>query len=170
MAARQRRSARVVCAAAALSLGAGLLMLWPVPAGAVTVNDESTFRAAWSNPAETRIDLATDITLTCDGGGTAQRDSTAALTIDGHGHNITQTCANHAALVSPLGVSMFRNVTVTDDNAPDPAGSGIGQSFTVTVRRRHQPRRHQPRPHQPPSVPAAPVPAHPVLAVARFTG
>jgi len=165
---RHRRSARVVSAVVALGVGVAVLVACTAPAGAITVSDEATFRAAWSNPAETRIDLATDITLTCGGGGTAQRDSTAALTIDGHGHNITQTCANHAALVSPLGVSMFRNVTVTGDDAPDPAGNRIGQSMTVEVRRRHQPRRHQPRPHQPRAGPA--VPAQPVLAVARFTG
>jgi len=167
---RERRGAAVVSAVVALGLSAALLVMWTAPAAAVVVDDEAAFRAAWSNPTETRIDLATDITLTCGGGGTAQRESTGALTIDGHGHNITQTCANHAALASPLGVSMFRNVTVTDDDAPDPAGGRFGQSMTVEVRRRHQPRRHQPRPHQPPPVPAAPVPARPMLAVVRFTG
>src|SRR5262249_58354963 len=115
---RQRRGARFVAAGAGLSRAAGLLGFWPVPAGAVTVNDESTFRAAWSNPAETRIDLATDITLTCGGGGTAQRNSTTAVTIDGHGPNITPTCANTTALVSPLGVSMVRNVALPGGKPP----------------------------------------------------
>src|SRR5262249_38225251 len=127
--------------------------MWAAPAAAVVVDEEGAFRAAWSNPPEARIDLATDITLTCGGGGTAQRDSTAALTIDGHGHNITQTCANHAALASPLGVSMFRNVTVTDDDAPDPAGTRFGQSMTVEVRGRHHPPAATTRP--PPAPPRA---------------
>jgi len=34
------------------------------PAGAITVTDEASFRAAWTNPAETQIDLSNDVTFT----------------------------------------------------------------------------------------------------------
>jgi len=174
-----------VCAAVALSLGAGLLVLWPVPAGAVTVNDESAFRAAWSNPAETQIDLAADITLTC-GSGAAQRNSATPLTLDGHGHTITPACADRPALVVLNAASVgnsspvtFRNVTINRGNATDSValtsssafwGNGLGQVITVEVRRLHHLHHRQPRPHQPRPVPAAPVPARPVLGMPRFTG
>jgi hypothetical protein len=187
--ARQRRGARGMSVAAALGLVSGLLMAWADPAGAITVIDETTLRAAWSNPAETRIDLASDITLTCDGGGTGQRKSTIPLTLDGHGHSITQTCANSLTLVvlndasggggSPV---TLRNVTMNRGNATLPAalansritgnesssvGPGVSQLITVQVRkaRHHRPRRHQSRP-----APAAPAPVAPVQAVVRFTG
>ena len=143
--------------------GTGAVAL-SAPAGAVTVTDETSFRAAWSNATETKIDLAADITLTCGGGGTAQRNSTTALIIDGHGHSITQTCANSIVVNNPFGVSMFRNVTITGANAPNTVGGAMSQPITVEVRKRHKPRKHQPSPHQQPA-PAASVPA-----VVRFTG
>ena len=190
---RQRRSARVVCAAvAALGLGAAFLVMWTPPAGAVTVDDEATFRAAWSNPAESQIHLAADVTLTC-GGGVAPRNSATALTVDGHGHSITETCATSPALVvlndasgggsSPV---TFRNVTINGGNATrsgaltnsviaggnasNGAGSGVNQVITVDVRKRHEGRHHHPRGHRPRTTPAAPLPAAPVQAVVRFTG
>jgi len=185
---RLRRRAHRASVVVALGLVSGLLMAWADPAGAVTVTDEATLRAAWSNPAETRIDLGADITLTCDGGGTGQRKSTIPLTLDGHGHSITQTCANSLALVVPNdapaeGASpvTLRNVTVKRGNAIVPAAltnssitgnssstaGEVSQSITVQVRkaRHHRPRHHGPRPAQ-----AAPAPVAPVQAVVRFTG
>ena len=180
---RHSRSARVVCAVVALALGVALLVTSTAPAGAVTVNDEATFRAAWSNAAETQIDLTADITLTC-GSGAAQRNSATPLILDGHGHSITPACADRPALVVLNATSVansspvtFRNVTINRGNADSVAltsssasGNALGQVITVEVRRLHHPRHHQPRPHQPRLVPAAPVPARPVLAVANFTG
>jgi hypothetical protein len=187
--ARLRRCAHGASVVVALGLVASLLVAWSDPADAVTVTDETTLRAAWSNPAETRIDLAADITLTCDGGGTNQRTSTIPLTLDGHGHSITQTCANSLALVvlndaSGGGASpvTLRNVTMNRGNATLPAaltnsritgnqsssvGPGVSQLITVQVRkaRHRRPRRHRSRP-----APAAPAPVAPVQAVVRFTG
>lgn len=180
---RLRRRAHGASVVVALGVVASLLMAWSHPAGAATVTDETTLRAAWSNPAENRIDLAADITLTCDGGGTGQRKSTISLTLDGHGHSITQMCANSLALVVPNeapaeGASpvTLRNVTVKRGNATVPATltnssitdnpsstvGGVSQSMTVQVRkaRHHRPRRHRSRP----------APAAPVQAVVRFTG
>jgi Putative pectate lyase-like adhesive domain len=185
---RLRRRVHGASVVVALGLVASLLMAWSDPAGAVTVTDETTLRAAWSNPAETRIDLAADITLTCDVGGTGQRTSTIPLTLDGHGHSITVKCANSLALVVPddaLGGGAspvtLRNVTVKRGNATVPAtltnssisgnpsstAGEMSQSMTVQVRkaRHHQPRRHRSRP-----APAAPAPVEPVQAVVRFTG
>ncbi len=76
-------------------------------AGATVVNDEATFRAAYGNAAETSIVLDADITLTCDGGGagidTAERLSATAITIDGQGHTITQSCPDRTVLLAALG-------------------------------------------------------------------
>src|SRR5260370_6207358 len=150
-----RRCAHGASAVVALGLAASLLLAWSDPAGAATVTDETTLRAAWTNPAEIRIDLAADITLTCDGGGTGQRTSTIPLTLDGHGHTITLKCANSLALVVPddaLGgggsPGTLRSVTVKRGNATVPAtmtnssisdtpsktGGEMSQSMTVPVR------------------------------------
>ena len=105
-----------------------LVSLIAAPAGATTVNDEATFRAAWTNPVETQIDLAADITLTCGGGGVAVRNSATALNVDGHSHTITQTCASNGVLRQEgTGALAFANVTVTggQQSAPPP-GSGPG--------------------------------------------
>src|SRR5712692_2707267 len=92
----------------------GVIVMMSSPAAATTVTDETTFRAAWTNAAETQIDLAADITLTCGGGGVAVRNSATALTLDGHGHSITQTCAGNRVLEQDgTGALTFQNVTVT---------------------------------------------------------
>jgi hypothetical protein len=172
----------------ALALGVALLVTSTAPAGAVTVNDEATFRAAWTNAAETQIDLIADITLTC-GSGAAQRNSATPLILDGHGHSITPACADRPALVvlnatSESGSSpvTFRNVTinrgnvsnsvVAGANAPNAAGSGPSQVITIDVRprRHHRPRHHEPGRHEPVATPVSPPPALPVTAVVTFTG
>jgi hypothetical protein len=180
-----------VSAVVALGLGAAFLVMWASPVGAVTVNDEATFRAAWSNPAETQIDLSTDITLTC-GSGATQRNSATPLTLDGHGHTITPACADRPALVVLNAASVgnsspvtFLNVTINRGNAThsvaltnsvvaggkaaNAAVSGVSQLINVDVRKRKQ-QHHQPRRHHQRTTPAAPVPAVPVPAVVNFTG
>src|SRR5215475_7339933 len=163
---RERRVAGVASAVVALGLSTALLVMWTVPAAAVVVDDEAAFRAAWSNPAETRIDLATDITLTC-AGGPAQRNSPTPLTLDGHGHSITPTCPERSGVVvlgntSAAGSSpvVFRNVTINRGIATGPvsltnslivgnAPNSVHQVIGVEVRRKHKPRGHEPRRHQP---------------------
>jgi hypothetical protein len=99
-----------------------------VPAGATAVVDEAGFRAAWTNAAETQIDLTADITLTCGGGGVAVRTSPVALNVDGHGHSITQTCANQGVLAQTgLGAVSFANVTVTGGASPALGGGVFAQ-------------------------------------------
>ena len=165
----QRRRDRMTGLAVALSLVALLLVFWFRPARAVTVVDEATFRAAWSNPAETRIDLTRDITLTC-GGGSVQRNSSTPLLVDGHGHSITQTCVKRVALVlddvpggggSPV---TFRDVVMSDRNVTSSSplvssGSQVSQAIGFQVRERSEGR-----------TPATPAVAVPVQAVPNFTG
>jgi hypothetical protein len=167
--ARLRRRDRITGLAVALSLVALVLVFWFRPARAVTVVDEATFRAAWSNPAETRIDLTRDITLTC-GGGSVQRNSSTPLIVDGHGHSITQACVKRVALVlddvpggggSPV---TFRDVVINGESATNSSsfvnpGSQVSQVIGFQVRERPQGR-----------APAAPAPALPVQAVPNFTG
>jgi len=109
-----------------------LVSLAAVPAGATTVNDEATFRAAWTNAAETQIDLAANITLTCGGGGVAVRNSATALNLDGHGHSITQTCADNGVLRQDgTGALALQNVTITggvdttDFSVREAGGGGV---------------------------------------------
>ena len=64
--------------AAGLACASAMVVLADAPAAATTVNDESSFRTAWTNAAETQIDLAADITLTCGGGTAPTRNSSTA--------------------------------------------------------------------------------------------
>jgi hypothetical protein len=119
---------RTVATFGVLVLVVSTLAVWASPpAGATTVNDETGFRAAWTNDATTSIDLGADITLTCGGGGTAVRSATAGpLTLDGHGHTITQTCANaQVLLVNGTATTSFANVTITGGQANVGGGGGI---------------------------------------------
>ena len=177
--AHELRRYRITGLALVLSLVAVLLVYWFRPARAVTVVDEETFRAAWSNPAETRIDLTRDITLTCSG-GSVQRNSSTPLIVDGHGHSITQTCVRRVALVlndvpgggdSPVA---FRDVVIdagnaTNSSSPMNPGSSVSQVIAFQVRER-PPNEESPRPEQQRRTPATPAAALPVQAVPTFTG
>jgi hypothetical protein len=78
----------------------GVIAGGPVPAGATTVNDESSFRAAFADVGETSIVLGADVALGC-GAGWATRTSTTPVVIDGQGRfAITQTCPEVEALAS----------------------------------------------------------------------
>lgn len=127
---------RIVAALGALVLAAATLAVWASsPAGATTVNDETSFRTAWTNDATTSIDLGADITLTCGGGGSAVRSVTAGpLTLDGHGHTITQTCANNQVLlVNGTATTNFANVTITGGQADVGGGGGIKSHGPLTL-------------------------------------
>jgi hypothetical protein len=89
-------------ALAGMLLSAGVVLVTAPPAGAVTVTTESAFRSAWSNAATEEITLTTNITLTCGGGTTPTRNSATAITVDGAGHNLHNTCGagNHGLLRS----------------------------------------------------------------------
>ncbi len=85
---------------ALVSAPLAVVALAAAPAGATTVSNESEFRTAFANAAETSITLGANITLTCGAPSAAQRTSATALTIDGGGtFSITQTCANTQNLV-----------------------------------------------------------------------
>jgi len=130
---RARRQA--VSAVAVLGLATfGILALSVAPAAATTAGDEATFRTAWTNAAETTIDLTADVTLTCGGGGVAVRNSSTALTLDGHGHTITQTCPNNGVLQQDgAGGLTFRNVTITGGHTPAGLDGGGIQAEGNTV-------------------------------------
>jgi Putative pectate lyase-like adhesive domain/Bacterial Ig domain/PKD domain len=123
---------------ALMTAGAGLVVLTAGPAAATTVSDEASFRGAWTNPNEQQIDLATDITLTCGGGGQALRNSSTPVTVNGNGHTITQTCASQRVLEQAgSGALTFDGVTITGGTAPAAAnGGGIrapgGGTVTLT--------------------------------------
>lgn len=129
-----RRAAFVL---ATLALAGGGAVAVSSPAGATTVTDEATFRAAWSDVNETQIDLAADITLTCPGGA-AVRGATTALTLDGHGHSITQSCPGNRVLAqNGTGALTIQNVTITGGNTTGITddGAGILSSAPLTLRR-----------------------------------
>ncbi|MFN8028570.1 MAG: pectate lyase-like adhesive domain-containing protein [Acidimicrobiia bacterium] len=114
-----RVRARVVAAVGAVvAAPLAILALGATAAGAVTVSNETEFRNAWGNAAETSIVLGADITLTCGGGGNALRNSAVPVVVDGGGtFSITQTCANSTNLgQAGAGQVTFRNVTISGGN------------------------------------------------------
>lgn len=118
----------------ALALVSASLLVWAGPsAGAPPITDEAGFRAAFSNPAVTTIDLGADITLTCPGGGTVTRPS-GALTLDGHGHSITQTCPGNQVLdMTGTDPMSFSNVTITGGQATSgETGGGVKSHGPLT--------------------------------------
>ncbi len=115
MSTKRNLNARVIALCASLSVAGLAGFALAMPAAATDVGDEAAFRAAWTNAAETQIDLTADITLTCGGGGVATRNSATPITVDGHGFTITQTCANNRVLEQNNfdGTITFVAVTIT---------------------------------------------------------
>ena len=108
-------------------------------AGATTVSTEQEFRNAWANDAE--ITLATDITLTCAGGGRGERTIAGDFTLDGQDHTITQTCAGDGVLnVDDFDGgpgAVVRDVTITGGSEREGGQHGGGLFFdsdgTLTI-------------------------------------
>lgn len=120
------RCGSAVLASVTLAVG-GLGAIAIGPAGAGTASNESTFRAAWTNPGETRIDLAGDVTLTCPGGVAVRHVAGAnAIAVDGHGHTITQTCARQNVLEQDgSGTLDFVNLKIVGSDSSSPGGNGV---------------------------------------------
>src|SRR3954452_14709740 len=99
--------------------------LWSgaLPANAdTTVSTESELREALADPGTATLTLGASITLSdCNaGGGDLDRDG--ALTLDGAGFTITQTCPGERVLESTSGVLTLKNVTITGG---DQSGDGM---------------------------------------------
>jgi hypothetical protein len=114
------------------SFGASVALIAVAPsAGATTVSTEQEFRDAWANDAE--ITLANDITLTCGGGGRAERTTDNDFLLDGQGHTITQTCAGNGVLKFGVGENsangQVRNITITGGTETRPGEHGGGFYF-----------------------------------------
>jgi hypothetical protein len=99
------------------------LAVTTVPASATTVDDDASFRAAWSNPNETKIDLRGSITMDC-ALGTYQRSGTVPLTVEGHGYTLTaQGCNRQLLLQVDANTLTLSDVTLTGANLSDPVNS-----------------------------------------------
>lgn len=116
-----KRMSRALCA---LALTAGAFVaLVAAPAGAVTVSTEAELRTAFG--ADDSIVLANEITLTCAGGGTLQRNLSSTLVLDGAGFTINQTCAGVRAMhQGGTGDLDLRNVTIN--------GATVANGISVT--------------------------------------
>jgi hypothetical protein len=107
------------------------------PAGATSVGDEVSLRAAFGDPNETQIDLTADITLSsiCPNGAVG-RNSDTPLVVNGHGHTVTQTCATGSSEVFQVinGTSLtFENITVTGGRSVGGVGGGISTGGSVSL-------------------------------------
>jgi hypothetical protein len=114
-------------AAAGLALIAG-------PAGAVTVSTEAELQTAFANGAETSIVLANSIDLTCGGGGDLDRNSATALTIEGNGFTIGETCPGERVMQQAgSGALTLNGVAITGGTNSSGNGGGIQASGAVTL-------------------------------------
>jgi len=117
----RRYVAAFLSSSALLSLS--LVTVLSAPAGAATVNDEASFTTAWQTAGTTQIDLGGDITLTCTS-GEPTRSSTTAITLNGNGHTLTQTCAGDRVLEQQdSGMVTLSNITVTGGDADGDGGA-----------------------------------------------
>ena len=116
---------------------AGLIGSLATPAGAIIVSTEEELRAEFGSPGETNIDLAADIILDdctdpVNFGEVTRSAPTAAMTVDGHGFTVTQTCPT-AGVFGQYGdfALTFQNITITGghaDNYTTCYGGGIRTS------------------------------------------
>jgi len=119
----------------AVLVAAGLVAVAGSPAGAITVSTEAELQTAFADVNETEVVLANDIDLTCVGGGDLDRTSATALTLDGAGFTITQTCDDER-VVHSLGTGMLTvtNVTITGGEAiGGQGGGGIASTGPLVV-------------------------------------
>jgi hypothetical protein len=123
-----------VAAGMAAAIVPAMALVTAAPAGATTVTTEAELRTAYADAAETSIVLADDITLAdCTvGGGDLDRDSGVALTLDGAGFTVTQTCADERVLESHTDLSL-QNVTITGGNLGKGDGGGISETGALTL-------------------------------------
>ena len=131
---RGRAWRRSVALVGVVGLAAGFVVSTAAPAVATTVTDETSFRTAFTNAAETQVDLSADISLSCGGGGTAIRDSSTVLAVNGNGHTIRQTCANSGVLQqNGTGALNFTGVTITGGTTTGDGGAIKTSSAPVSV-------------------------------------
>jgi hypothetical protein len=110
------------------------LALTAGPAGAVTVATEAELQTAFADATETSIVLANSIDLTCAGGADLDRNSGTALTIDGNGFTVRQTCAGERVMQQAgSGPLTLNGVTVTGGTNSSGNGGGILASAPVTL-------------------------------------
>jgi hypothetical protein len=104
-----KRMSGALCALALVS--GAFVALVAAPAGAVTVTTEAELRTAFG--ADDSIVLANDITLTCAGGSTLERNLSSTLVLDGAGFTLTQSCAGVRTLhQGGTGDLDLRNLTI----------------------------------------------------------
>jgi hypothetical protein len=121
-----RRSTGGKLVATIALVAASVVVFGTAPAGATDVSNESELRAAYGDTSESLVTLTADIDLTCEGGGELTRNSATALTLDGGGHTITQTCdQNRVVSQSGSGALTFEDVTLTGGQALGNGGGGI---------------------------------------------
>ncbi len=120
---------------AAFVTGATLIVT-TVPTGAVTVSNEAELRAAFADGSETQIDLAGDVTLVdcTPGGGDLERTSATALTLDGNGFTITQTCSGERVMrQAGTGAITVDSVTLTGGTETGNGGGIDTDTAPITV-------------------------------------
>ena len=91
---------------------------------AVAVSTEPELRAAWANPRITSIALRRDIFLRACRTGDPIRESSVAVTLDGGGHTLRQTCFEKRLLRQDgTGLVVLRHVTLTRGGTDGPGAA-----------------------------------------------
>jgi predicted outer membrane repeat protein len=125
---------RTTCLGGLAALVSAGFALIAAPAGAVTVSTEAELQTAFADGTETSIVLANSIDLTCGGGGDLDRNSATALTVDGNGFTIRQTCAGERVMQQQgSGPFTLNAVTITGGSNSSGNGGGILSSAPVTL-------------------------------------
>jgi hypothetical protein len=125
---------RLACLTGIAALVSGCVALSGGSAGAVTVSTEAQLQTAFADGTETSVVLANSIDLSCAGGGDLDRNSAVALTIEGNGFTIRQTCAGERVMQQAgSGALILNGVTITGGANSSGNGGGILASASVTL-------------------------------------
>ena len=134
-----RRVLRPISIGAITGFVAAMILGGPVatPASATTVSvdSEAELRSAFEGPDVSQIDLTGDITIKGDDciNATFIRQSETALTVDGHGFSVTQTCDLQVFQQVSRGAMTFENITISGGQTGSPGGGAIGTADSVTI-------------------------------------
>src|SRR5690606_28448856 len=115
---------RTAAGVAATAVVAALTLGVASPAGAVSVADEASLRAAVGNPAEPPVTLTADNDLVDCAAGDLERVSATDLVIEGYGFTMEQTCPGERVLAVGGGGSLTVDHTRLTGGTPALNGGG----------------------------------------------
>jgi len=126
------KAAKFVRVLAPVALVCAPLVVALAPAGATTsVSTEAQLRTAFGNASETSVSITADITLSNCGVGAVTRTSANAITVEGNGHTVHQTCNANTFQQTSSGNVTFNDLVIAMHGGQDGIDAGSGSKVTL---------------------------------------